>query len=587
MELDSKPLEIPINAIRALRDLRDSVHPRKLWIDAVCINQEDKAERASQILLMSDIYSFAHLTYVWLGNEDPVIQVAVYILMLLKSLSPSFNDVEEADTPDPDLTLLKGIVGGDMVDNLSPKDGPLFVPPDHESLSDVSSDFPSHSADHYRWLDSASSTRSVDEILRRIPQGYRITRAHWQSILAPRCCRLTWPLFELPWFSRLWVFQEAALSRFCTFVFGSCRTIPWNDLARGVCLMRIFAIRDIPDPRGVDLIIGAVLQANCSRDGSPLLALVSQNVNQECTDPRDHIFGLLGLTVWAKQRLRWPPLIQPSYVKSVSDCMRDATRVMIEQEGNLSPLLHWYEVEQSPTWAVHWHRHKHISLSPIWSHATKASVLCSPNLRSLDLNLMQESPDLNMLLLRGHSIDFVHSTTALFTVEEVKVAKTGLATLEMTLRRIMDLSTRAGFDFPPRTITLTLLACGLPYQPCTSVTDELHSLECVVSDLWDELHDPKSERCSDPPISDTYILARFCGVYRNCKLFTTQAGQLCVGPGGLQDGDKVVRLFGLDLAALLRPEQSWFTFAGVAYIDREFPGVQDTSALPPEIFEIR
>jgi hypothetical protein len=41
-----------------------------LWIDAVCINQKDKAEQASQILLMGDIYSIAENVIVWLGRDE-------------------------------------------------------------------------------------------------------------------------------------------------------------------------------------------------------------------------------------------------------------------------------------------------------------------------------------------------------------------------------------------------------------------------------------------------------------------------------------------------------------------------------------
>lgn len=43
-----------------------------LWVDAVCINQSDLEERASQVTLMGDIYSMAHEVVVWLGphRED-------------------------------------------------------------------------------------------------------------------------------------------------------------------------------------------------------------------------------------------------------------------------------------------------------------------------------------------------------------------------------------------------------------------------------------------------------------------------------------------------------------------------------------
>jgi hypothetical protein len=570
MELDGNPLGIPFNAKCALRDLRNRLHSTRLWIDAVCINQDDKAERASQILLMSDIYSTASSTYVWLGNEDPVIQQAIYHLKLLSSLSLYFKDLGRA-----------------RAGNTGPKDGPFDAPADHKSLSDVSNTT-FNPVDWWKGQESASFTRSVDEILTRTYPRYIITRSQSQTILIPRLCQGTLPLFGLPWFSRLWVFQEAVLSIHCTIVFGSHTTFELNDLERGAYLICRHAGHDGSVSRGVDLTMRVLLQQGNLRSGSRLLKLVSESVDQECSDPRDYIFGLLGLTLWAKHRLRWPHLIQPNYVKSVSDCMRDATRVMIQQECSLEALLHWYQVGQSPTWAVHWHRHKQIRRRPVRSHQFKASELCSPDPRPLDLILMEECPDLNVLLLKGHSIDIVHSTTVLFGVDGDEAVKTsGLATLELALRRIMDLSIRTGFDFSPRAITLTFFACEPAHQPCSSETEKFHSLEYVVSYIWDELHGRRSKRCLDLPIIERYMSARFCGVFNHCELFSTRAGQLCVGPGGAQEGDKVVRLFGLRLPALLWVERSWFTFAGLACIDREFLAVHDTSTLPAEVFEIR
>jgi len=42
-----------------------------LWIDALSINQQDEAEKSSQVNMMSDIYSTASRVIVWLGKEDP------------------------------------------------------------------------------------------------------------------------------------------------------------------------------------------------------------------------------------------------------------------------------------------------------------------------------------------------------------------------------------------------------------------------------------------------------------------------------------------------------------------------------------
>lgn len=56
-------------ALLALRSLREQ---RNLWIDAICINQADLVERASQVRLMSKIYRHAERVVVWLGppNSD-------------------------------------------------------------------------------------------------------------------------------------------------------------------------------------------------------------------------------------------------------------------------------------------------------------------------------------------------------------------------------------------------------------------------------------------------------------------------------------------------------------------------------------
>lgn len=38
--------------------------------DAICINQEDLAERRSQVAIMSEIYAIASVVNAWLAHED-------------------------------------------------------------------------------------------------------------------------------------------------------------------------------------------------------------------------------------------------------------------------------------------------------------------------------------------------------------------------------------------------------------------------------------------------------------------------------------------------------------------------------------
>ncbi|PSN64729.1 hypothetical protein BS50DRAFT_498853, partial [Corynespora cassiicola Philippines] len=61
-------VSITPNCFSALEHLRQLHHSFTVWVDAICINQNDDKERAHQVRLMSDIYSGAHTTYVWLGS---------------------------------------------------------------------------------------------------------------------------------------------------------------------------------------------------------------------------------------------------------------------------------------------------------------------------------------------------------------------------------------------------------------------------------------------------------------------------------------------------------------------------------------
>ena len=43
---------------------------RPLWVDSICINQDDQQERTDQVCLMGDIYSKADIVIMWLGEGE-------------------------------------------------------------------------------------------------------------------------------------------------------------------------------------------------------------------------------------------------------------------------------------------------------------------------------------------------------------------------------------------------------------------------------------------------------------------------------------------------------------------------------------
>ena len=63
----SRPLPVSKNLLEAMQGLRHPSKERKLWVDAICINQAVAAEKEQQLPLMSRIYSQALGVIVWLG----------------------------------------------------------------------------------------------------------------------------------------------------------------------------------------------------------------------------------------------------------------------------------------------------------------------------------------------------------------------------------------------------------------------------------------------------------------------------------------------------------------------------------------
>ncbi len=71
---------IGANLETALQHLRHPSENRILWIDALCINQDDIEERSSQVSKMGEIYSSAENVILWLGRKDAEIDVGFNLL---------------------------------------------------------------------------------------------------------------------------------------------------------------------------------------------------------------------------------------------------------------------------------------------------------------------------------------------------------------------------------------------------------------------------------------------------------------------------------------------------------------------------
>jgi hypothetical protein len=97
MNLCSLNETIKGNLAAALRRFRHETNERRLWVDALCINQADHGERAQQVAMMAQIYSRAARTLVWLGEDTEEVDGAV-IISACKAIDvdgPSFGSMND------------------------------------------------------------------------------------------------------------------------------------------------------------------------------------------------------------------------------------------------------------------------------------------------------------------------------------------------------------------------------------------------------------------------------------------------------------------------------------------------------------
>ncbi|CAI6335625.1 unnamed protein product [Periconia digitata] len=63
-------IPVTVNCAAALRQLRHPTHSRRLWIDAICIHQDNVRERMHQVGLMGGIYSKALRVMICIGDSE-------------------------------------------------------------------------------------------------------------------------------------------------------------------------------------------------------------------------------------------------------------------------------------------------------------------------------------------------------------------------------------------------------------------------------------------------------------------------------------------------------------------------------------
>lgn len=131
---DGGEAHIPITAslATALENLRLEDSTRRIWADAVCINQTDNEEKGAQIGIMAQIYSRAARTVVFLGPSDETTELAIEVLyhvarLCLKIIGRDIENVDEI------ITMRPSDFFNDFEDNDFVRGHPQGLDPDNDS----------------------------------------------------------------------------------------------------------------------------------------------------------------------------------------------------------------------------------------------------------------------------------------------------------------------------------------------------------------------------------------------------------------------------------------------------------------------
>ncbi|KFA52244.1 hypothetical protein S40293_00623 [Stachybotrys chartarum IBT 40293] len=447
------------NLASALRHLRHMDEERVLWIDAICINQDDIGERNKQVKRMATIYTVAFRVTVWLGEESSDSKVGLQTLQYV----------------------------GQQLDEL--KTGRLIAASD--------------AADRLFWRNEY------------LPP---FTATIWDALSH---------IVERPWFYRLWCWQEMKL--------GGPRTVLQ-------CGFDIASWRDVS------------LAVNClhSRDQSPLVTIdfrercrhisfskldhagfttqmLDLSRSKGCADPRDKIYGLLGMTTTT-----FRSRITVDYLMPVEEVYRQTFLAHLSMTHRLEFLKHCdlnNRQIKGPSWV------------PDWSRTEFAAPLLSEQMSSGISRAWYTLVDPGVLDVTG-----LHQTR-IQTISDAAPKAQGKTLLAI----------RKWYGFVPqnqsyvtgedRDVAFILTLCmnrtrdRMPSSHSLSVEQWLAMLNRYLNLTEDSKADP---------VYNEKETANVIQKVQSRRFFTTEDGHIGTAPAGAKIGDSICLLLGTYAPTLLR-----------------------------------
>lgn len=302
--IDGHVLQVTENLSEALERFQHADWILPIWIDAICINQEDDVEKSSQVQEMGNIYRAAQLVLGWLGPEANDSSIAIACL---------------------------GLIGLEL---LEMPDGPC-VEERYELFSKI---LPSNAQNE----DLTFPTAAVLSLM---------NRPWWQRI---------WVVQEVVLANKVYVICGNMDTNWhlITLAFTAIVELPAiNALFHDALSKHLEPLRPLLrcDPK----LIGAAIYG-VGQEPKPLKQRMFEVNGMKAIDPRDHIFSLLGMSSDAAE-----VGIRADYSKSCITIYTEVARGLLERQGHLQILSRSVFPKQQrglPSWVPDWSLKTHVTI---------------------------------------------------------------------------------------------------------------------------------------------------------------------------------------------------------------------------------
>jgi hypothetical protein len=568
------------NLIAALRRLRHETNDVIIWVDAICINQKDVNERNAQVQHMGSIYSQAMVVMCWLGEAKDESHLAFRMMK-------SWGDILIRHELDGYAEMLTGRYGKKSLDAV-------------EEMSDP------------------------------------FNRRAWNAVMR---------FLERPWWFRVWMVQEFILGKDAILLCGQLR-MSWRQLSAVLAAENPEVRNRIGLPaqlnkRAAVMYMQRLLYHASRREDfllrDALTVALNDTAQRLSTDPRDRVYGIMGLMSTFGQSL-----MQVDYSLSMQEIYIVVARqsMLVSPHTEQDPILDlFYEAGTSnrapglmgkiPTWVPDWQKHagEGIGVSPLPTSkysATRGS--CSvPRFSKGGLTLHVWGTVLDRVVSQSQRVQPSENESIRQLLDEVWI----LAGLLNTGEQYPTGTTRLEAFF--RTTTCDMNAFLQRWD------DDLITAHACLAMFCVEIAEARSKQQGEaghasileavreekglpavtgfgsvfsvtgigfPPFPENYDFdqglkmaarirtTRGASWYTtNRRCFQTAESYMGLGPLDMKEGDLICALFGSNIPFILREDDDEYILIGEAYIhgfmDGEAMAQVEAGVLVPQEFAIK